>query len=206
MLITPQKVIPHRTSGALPRLGQINFVNCLPVVVPMQQSEWQKNAQVFYANPAELNSAFEARLLDIGAMSSFYFLQNGTLRLVEGLSISSEGAVASVMFYSKRRPADLHGCKIAVPNCSATSVNLLLTLLKENFSVVPELVFEDAPHINNPVIEGALVIGDQALRAEIEWDEKFFRADLGEWWRIVTGLPMVFGVWAARAEWANVRK
>jgi chorismate dehydratase len=47
------------------------------------------------------------------------------------------------------------------------------------------------------------VFGDQALAAEDAWDRKLVKADLGEWWRINTGLPMVFGLWGARKAWLS---
>jgi chorismate dehydratase len=201
MLVVPEKSLPQHHDGALPRLGQINFVNSLPVVLPMMESEWQAKAEVTYATPAALNEAFERNELDVGAMSSFYFLQNGTLRLVEDLSISSDGAVASVMCYSKIPLSRLDGARIAVPTSSATSINLLLVLLREIFGAVPQLTACHEPTLSNGDFDAALVIGDQALAAETAWDKQFVHADLGEWWRINTGLPMVFGLWAAREAW-----
>jgi len=201
MLVVPEKISIDKGSIALPRLGQINFVNCLPVVVPMRQTQWQKNAQVVYATPSQLNQSYEDGTLDIGAMSSFFFLKNGQMELVDGLSIASEGAVGSVMCYSKIPLSKLHGARIAVPTSSATSIALLTVLLRELFSAVPELVVCDSPDIERDDLDAALVIGDQALAAEMNWSRKLVCADMGEWWRINTGLPMVFGVWAARRSW-----
>lgn len=201
MLVVPEKSLPQHHNGVLPRLGQINFVNSLPVVLPMLESEWQAKAVVTYATPAALNEAFERNELDVGAMSSFYFLQNGTMRLVEDLSISSDGAVASVMCYSKMPLSQLNGARIAVPTSSATSINLLLVLLREIFGAVPQLTLCHEPTLVNGDFDAALVIGDQALAAESTWPKQLVRADLGEWWRINTGLPMVFGLWAGRESW-----
>jgi chorismate dehydratase len=202
MLVIEEKSTVQLRSEVLPRLGQINFVNCLPVVVPMRRSDWQHKAEVFYATPSDLNYAFAQNKLDIGAMSSFHYLLNGTLQLVDGLSISSDGAVASVMCYSKKPLGELHNACIAVPTSSATSINLLCLLLLEVFGAVPQLTYTESPNIDDPRFDAVLVIGDQALKAELLWSKKLVRADLGEWWRIVTGLPMVFGVWAAGKEWA----
>jgi len=201
MLVVPEKSRSKQLSGALPRLGQINFVNSLPVVLPMMENQWQANAEVTYATPAALNEAFERKELDVGAMSSFYFLKNGTLRLVEDLSISSDGAVTSVICYSKVPLAALDGARVAVPTSSATSINLLLVLLREVFGAVPQLTACHEPNLIDGQFDAALVIGDQALHAERAWDKQLVRADLGEWWRINTALPMVFGLWAAREAW-----
>ncbi|MGH9549815.1 MAG: menaquinone biosynthetic enzyme MqnA/MqnD family protein [Terriglobales bacterium] len=203
MLLAQETTTVQLGKVALPRLGQINFVNCLPVVVPMEELQWRSQADITYATPQELNQAFERNELDIGAMSSFYFLKNGTLKLIEGLSISSDGAVASVMCYSKVPLNELNGARIAVPAASATSVNLLRVLLLEVFGAVPEVVDRQSPTIADADVQAALVFGDQALYAEENYGRRLVRADLGEWWRINTGLPMVFGLWAAHTQWAD---
>lgn len=203
MLLTAEQSTFKPGEQRLPRLGQINFVNCLPVVVPMEQTDWTQRAEIRYDAPAKLNQAFELGELDIGAMSSFYFLKDGALKLVEGLSISSDGAVASVMCYSKVPLKDLDGARIAVPAASATSVNLMRVLLLEVFGARASMVDCQKPDIERDDVEAVLVFGDHALACETAWSRRLVRADLGEWWRINTGLPMVFGLWAARNEWVD---
>jgi chorismate dehydratase len=102
--------------------------------------------------------------------------------------------------------SQLNGARIAVPESSASSVSLLLLLLKELFGATPELVPVSKPEIADPDIDAALIFGDQALLVEGVWDKKLVKADLGEWWRINTGLPMVFGLWAANAQWASANR
>lgn len=187
----------------LPRLGQISYINSLPVVFPVEQGQVELAASVVYGTPSMLNNAYAKGNLDVGAMSSFFYLSEGDLELVPDLSISSEGAVGSVLFFSKVGPHKLGGVKIAVPAASATSVNLLKILLLEQLGLTPEFVVEEAPNLEDPLVGGALVIGDCALAVDGAWSNKYWRADLGQWWLSQTGLPMVFGVWAARSNWAK---
>jgi chorismate dehydratase len=189
-------------SGPLPRLGQISFINCLPVVLPIEKGQVELPAQTYYASPAELNKAYSGGNLDLGAMSSFYYLERSGLELITDLSISSDGPVGSVLFFSRVAPHKLNGARIAAPASSATSVNLLRVLLLEQLNVRPEIVIENEPSLDNPKTAGALLIGDRALAFDGDWANKYWRADLGQWWRIQTGLPMVFGLWAARNDWA----
>ncbi len=189
--------------GPLPRLGQISFINCLPVVLPIEKGHVELPAQTFYASPAELNRAYSGGNLDLGAMSSFYYLEKGGLQLIPDLSISSDGPVGSVLFFSKVSPHKLNDARIAVPSSSATSVNLLRILLLEQLNIRPQIVIENEPSLDNPKTAGALLIGDRALAFDGDWANKYWRADLGQWWRIQTGLPMVFGLWAARNDWVT---
>ena len=47
--------------------------------------------------------------------------------------------------------------------------------------------------------DGALIIGDRAIAAAIH-NPELVRKDLGREWAEITGLPMVFGVFAARKD------
>lgn len=186
----------------LPRLGQIAFINCLPVVLPVEKGHVDVAAQVVYASPTELNLSYAKGALDLGAMSSFFYLDNGGMELIPDLSISSDGQVGSVLFFSKVSTHNLNGARVSVPASSATSVNLLRILLLEQLGVKPEFVVEAEPDLDDGKTMAALLIGDRALAFDGDWSNRFWRADLGQWWRIQTGLPMVFGVWAARRHWA----
>lgn len=185
------------------RLGQISFINCLPVALPIERGFVPVSATTMYGTPAELNTGISDAALDVSAMSSSFFLRQGKLDLVPALSISSRGPVGTVLFFSRVPTHKLAGARIAVPSSSATSVSLLRVLLLEQLNAAIEVVPQSVPNLNDPDIQGALVIGDRALAVDTEWSNKYWRADLGQWWYSRTGLPMVFGVWAARSNWAR---
>jgi chorismate dehydratase len=190
-------------AGFLPKLGQISFINCLPIVLPIEKGHIGLEAQIVYANPSQLNEKYTKGALELGAMSSFYYLENKRLELLPQLSISSDGPVGSVLFFSKVSTHLLNGARVAVPSSSATSVNLLKILLLEQLNVRPNFVIENEPDLRDERTDAALVIGDRALAVDNAWSSRYWRADLGQWWQMQTGLPMVFGVWAARTEWVN---
>jgi len=187
----------------LPRLGQISFINSLPVILPIEKQHLQLPCEIVLGSPAELNALYARGALDLGAMSSFFYLEHGGFELVPEIAISCNGPVGSVLFFSKVSPHRLKGARVAVPASSATSVNLLKVLLIDQLNVCPELVVESEPDLDSPDVEGALVIGDRALAVDADWSNRFWRADLGQWWVSRTGLPMVFGVWAGRSEWVR---
>ncbi|HEY9677112.1 MAG TPA: menaquinone biosynthesis protein [Drouetiella sp.] len=180
------------------RLGLINFINSLPVAIPLLKRCHEIKADIVLGTPSELNKQYADNKLDLGAMSSFFFLESGDMQLLPEISISSVGAVGSVLFFSKKNPADLDKCRIAVPKSSATSINLLRVLLKEDYGVEPILTTEAAPDLERDVFDAALVIGDRALLVDPEWTTKYHRLDMGSWWFSNYKLPMTFGVWAAK--------
>lgn len=187
------------------RLGQINFVNCLPIVLPLTSGAVQIDAEMSQDTPANLNAGYESGNLDLGAMSSFFYLSNeDNLHLLPGLSISTNAAVGSVLFFSKGELKD--GCRISVPSSSATSVALLQLYLAKIFSIKANIVTDTAPDVAADGIDAALVIGDRALTVDSAWSEFCDRTDLGQWWSTTFEAPMVFGLWAARKDWKVTRE
>ena len=88
---------------------------------------------------------------------------------------------------------------IAFPTDSATSSRLLQYLL-EMRGLSPNSV-EMGPDLTQMLerCDGALLIGDRALW-EAENNPQLIQMDLGQAWYDETGLPMVFGVFAARKD------
>ena len=81
---------------------------------------------------------------------------------------------------------------------SRTSVMLGRIVLAERYGVTPE--FTTRPPILEDMLadaDAALVIGDPALRLDPS-ALSYEVLDLGEEWWTMTGLPMVFAVWAGR--------
>ncbi len=200
MSLLPQVETRTGVKELRPRLGQINFVNCLPVHFPLTSGHVDLNADITEDTPANLNSGYSTGTLDLGAMSSFYYLTHEKdLMLLPGLSISTRAEVGSVLFFSKNPIKDR--CRIVVPAASATSVALLRLYLATVHDVKAEIVSSAKPDLALGEIDAALVIGDRALTVDASWSENAERIDLGEWWSTNFNTPMVFGVWAARQEW-----
>lgn len=182
------------------RIGQIDFSNCLPINLPIKKGEVELEGDFFDRVPNDLNKLIMAGELDISAVSLFCYLNCEDLELVPGLSVASLGPVGSVLFFHKGRLEDLGKEPLLVPDASATSINLLSIILKEETGSVPEFIREKKPDLIKSELPGALIIGDDALKVDKLWSEQYNRVDLGKWWHDRYQLPMVFGVWAARKE------
>ncbi len=184
------------------KIGFIDFVNTLPILLPILEGHVQIEGELVTGNPQELNKLMEKGDLDISSVSLFYYLQKQEkLGLFMDVSISSCGEVGSVELYSKIDPAKLDGKVIQVPRSSATSINMLKILLLEECGAKPILIEVDNPDCLDPACQAALVIGDRALLVEAEWAAKgLIKKDLAAWWVQHIKLPAVFGVWVYKKE------
>lgn len=189
---------------SLAKLGQINYVNSLPLTLPIERGLVRVNAEIHNGTPQELNYRYSDGSLDLGAMSAFFYLNSTNLSLIPQLSIASKGPVGSVLFFCKRPLITRQHLSVTVSSASATSVNLLSLLLREELQIVPEFKLSSAPDLNRDDVEAVLVIGDQALHVDNDWGRISERIDLGEWWNALFRCPMVFAVWAARVSWQVV--
>ncbi len=123
-------------------------------------------------------------------------LERQRLEPIANLGIASLGPVRSILLISKGRPERIR--RLAVDASSRTSVVLARILLKERYGIQPEVIARD-PDVKAMLVDAdaCLVIGDPALRVE-QVDAEMQMRDLGAEWTEMTGLPMVFAVWAAR--------
>ncbi|GAA3347527.1 menaquinone biosynthesis protein [Amorphoplanes nipponensis] len=191
--------------GQRPRVGHIQFLNCLPIYWGLMRSGALLDVDLHKDTPDRLNAALVAGDLDIGPISLVEYLRNADdLLLLPNLAVGSDGPVLSVNLVSTRPPAELDGRPVALGSTSRTGVLLAQMLLAEQYGAEPEY-FRCPPELSQMLLEAdaAVLIGDPALRAMYEAPELGLEViDLAQAWREWTGLPMVFAVWAVRKEFA----
>ena len=147
------------------------------------------------ALPSVCAERLKAGQADVGLVPSIE-LNRQALRPVAGLGIASSGAVRSILLLSKVPFSKIR--TLAADSSSRTSVMLARLILGQRFGVQPVL-HAAAPDYAAMLAgaDAALIIGDPALRIDPEaLDYEWL--DLGYEWTHLTGLPMVFAVWAAR--------
>ena len=197
----------HSPAGALrrPRVGHIQFLNCLPIYWGLVQSNALLDVELVKDTPDHLNDALVAGDLDISAISLVEYLRNADRLLVlPDLAVGSDGPVLSVNLVAQRPLAELDGCRVALGSTSRTGVLLARMWLAGVHGVHPEY-FRCPPDLSQMLQEAqaAVLIGDAALRACYEAPGRGLGVhDLGQAWRDWTGLPMVFAVWAVRRDFA----
>ncbi len=147
--------------------------------------------------PADCARRLAANQADIGIVPSAVLPELG-LEIIRGAGIAARGAVRSILLVSKVPIRSIR--KLALDASSRTSVVLARIVLRDAYGITPECITmrPDLPTMLEAADAG-LVIGDPALRIDPR-QAPHIALDLGEEWTRMTGLPMVFAVWAGRKE------
>jgi predicted solute-binding protein len=173
------------------RIGCVKYLNARPLI-----HGWPTD--VVLDHPSALCSQLSRGELDVALVSSFEFLRNPIYRMVDGISISSDGPVYSVVVAHVSELSDVE--QIEIDPAAETSANLLLCLLGE-LNLRPRFI---ATSTSSPSQGAArLIIGDQAIRFRQEHANEFQFWDLGEQWKKLVGLPFVYALWLMRPEVVN---
>jgi chorismate dehydratase len=188
-----------------PRVGHIQFLNCLPIYWGLMRSGALLDVDLQKDTPDRLNDALVAGDLDIGPISLVEYLRHADdLLLLPDVAVGSDGPVLSVNLISTKPLASLDKRPVALGSTSRTGVLLAQMLLAEKYGAEPDY-FRCPPELTQMLLEAdaGVLIGDPALRALYEAPRNGLDViDLGQAWRDWTGLPMVFAVWAVRKDFA----
>ncbi|MEN6411635.1 MAG: menaquinone biosynthesis protein [Veillonellales bacterium] len=189
-----------------PRLGHINFINCLPLNYGLVYGGFDEGMNVHSAVPSSLNRLVLEGELDASPVSSIVYARNSDrLVLLPDVSISANGALESIMLVSKHPINELKQSRIALTAKSATSHCLLKIILHHSYQAQPEYYITSLS-IDGGVLEEAdavLFIGDDALYAYHNQQPELFYYDLGAEWKKLTGMRMVYAVWVVNRQFAD---
>ena len=174
-------------------------MNTVPLVWGMLHGDQQELFDLSFAIPAECADRLADGRADIGIVPSVE-LNRQKLEIIPGTGIACEGPVRSILLISKVPFQEIR--TLATDSSSRTSVELSRIVLAKKYGVQPRL-HSERPHLGSMLehSDAALIIGDAALVLDPA-DLPFHVLDLGAEWTGMTGLPMVFAVWASRAEFA----
>lgn len=174
-------------------LGRVSFINCDPVFHTIPDS-WK----VLPAPPSWLTGHLLRRDCITAPIPTADYASNlGKLSLIRDIGIVGRESVGSVLLFGNRPIETMRD--IALPSDSSTS-NMLMRWILKHRGLDPKYV-KMGPDMDSMLDEcdGALIIGDRAIAAAIN-NPELVRMDLGREWVEITGLPMVFGVFAARKD------
>jgi chorismate dehydratase len=192
-----------------PRVGHIQFLNCLPLYWGLARTGTLLDLELTKDTPEKLSERLVAGELDVGPVTLVEYLKNADdLVAFPDIAVGCDGPVMSCVIVSQVPLEQLDGARVALGSTSRTSVRLAQLLLAERFGVRPDY-YTCPPDLALMMREAdaAVLIGDAALRANLHDGPKYGLAvhDLGALWKEWTGLPFVFAVWAARKEYAERR-
>jgi predicted solute-binding protein len=178
----------------------VSYLNTSPLVWGMLHGPQQDLFDLEFAIPAVCADRLASGAADIGIVPTFE-LTRQDLEIIPGAGIACHGPVRSILLISSRPAAEIQ--TLAADSSSRTSVELARVILSRKFGVEPEIV-RRAPNLDAMLqaADAALIIGDPALRIDPA-RLPYHSYDLGAEWVEMTGLPMVFAVWAARPGFAG---
>ena len=188
-----------------PRLGHIQFLNCLPLYYGMVKNDVLLDVDLVKADPADLAVMITGGELDLAPIPTIEYARHADeLLLLPDIAISSDGEVQSILLLSKIPADELGGKRVALTSASRTSQVLARILIEKRWRANSEYVEmpSDLPEMLRDA-DAALLIGDDALRANWQDFPELHKYDLGTEWSAWTGLPMVYAVWAVRRGFAT---
>ncbi|HHW42307.1 hypothetical protein GFC01_07170 [Desulfofundulus thermobenzoicus] len=190
------------------RLGQVEYLNCLPVYHALEEGLIPFDGELVKGPPTSLNRLFLEGNLHITPASSIEYARHPDRCIIlPRLSIAADGRVASILLFSHLPVTELEGRKVLVTTSSATSVVLLRVLFEHYYHV--EVEFCPAPPDLTTMMamgDGALLIGDDAMQAHqqvIQQGLPLLVTDLGQAWKDFTGEKMVYALWLIRRDFAE---
>jgi chorismate dehydratase len=179
----------------------VSYLNTVPLVWGLQHDPAQRDIfDLRFAVPSVCADQLASGEADIGIVP---VIEMGRQKLdyFRGCGIASYGPVRSILLISKVPFSQIR--TLATDSGSRTSVMLARIILTEKFGCDPQLISRtpDLPAMLE-LADAALLIGDAALRVDPA-HLPYATLDLGEQWTEITGLPMVFAVWAGRKQYIH---
>jgi predicted solute-binding protein len=175
----------------------VSYLNTSPLVWGMLHGDQRKLVDLSFRIPSECANEVASGAAEIGIIPSVELNRNDYGR-VSGLGIASRGAVRSILLISSKPFREIQ--TLAGDISSRTSVALARIILGRRYGTDPKIVTHP-PDLTRmlAVADAALIIGDPALHLDPQtFGDRVL--DLGAEWTDMTGLPMVFAIWAGRKE------
>ena len=178
-------------------MAAVSYLNTVPLVLGLERGPQRRDFRLSFCVPSECARRVESGEADLGIVPVAEIERLG-LEAVPGTGIACHGAVRSILLVSKVEPRRIR--TLAADSGSRTSVRLARIILRERFGAAPDS-FACAPELESMLsrADAALLIGDAALHVDPA-NLPYTCLDLGAEWLSLTGLPMVFALWAGRPE------
>jgi cyclic dehypoxanthinyl futalosine synthase len=170
------------------RAAAVSFLNAWPLTAGLEKSE---RIELVLAEPSRCAAMLEAGEVDM-ALVSVGGLPGGDYEVVPGIAIGADGPVQTVVLAGEQSPAIWD--EVFLDTASRTS-HVLTKIVLDAMDVRPRYTLLPAVEglARAKGTKGALVIGDRGFDVRAN-----HVIDLGREWTRLTGLPMIFALWAAR--------
>jgi cyclic dehypoxanthinyl futalosine synthase len=170
------------------RAAAVSFLNARPLTVGLEGSD---RIDLVLAEPSRCAELLESGEVDM-ALVSVAGLSKGEYEIVPGIAIGADGPVQTVVLAGEQSPVVWD--EVFLDTASRTS-HVLTKIVLDEMGVRPRYTLLPAVEglARARGTKGALVIGDRGFGVRAN-----HVIDLGREWVRLSGLPMIFAVWAAR--------
>jgi len=188
------------------RVSVVQYLNTAPLVWGFTKGPLRGKYELSFTVPSLCAEALRTGAADVAIIPAIEYQRIPGLVILPDLAIASKKSVRSLLLIAKRPIAEVRS--IALDQSSRSTQALTRILCAEHWKIAPEF-HEAAPDVYRMLkgADAALLIGDPALHlatmspaGSLEDKSAWFKYDIVEEWRALTGLPAVLAVWAARAE------
>ena len=119
------------------KVGAVSFLNTKPLIYPLLQSS-PPDVDLSLDYPSLLADKLQQRQLDVALIPTIEYFRQPNYRIIPNISISSKGAVRSILLFSQKPITD---CRtVRLDSSSRTSQALVQILLGEYFQIYPDFV------------------------------------------------------------------
>ena len=175
-------------------MAAVSYLNTKPLLYGIKRHPVIHEIDLIEDYPSRIAQMLINDEIDIGLIPVAATLKLKEWHIVGDYGIGCDGAVASVCIFSEVPMEQIE--RVYLDYQSKTSVNLAKVLLREYWEKNVELIDATGEDYRKE-IKGAtagVVIGDRALEQRLQSP---FIYDLGEAWKLYTGLPFIFAAWIA---------
>jgi chorismate dehydratase len=177
------------------QIGTVPYSNAFPLVHHLP--EYLPGAVISAWYPSALREQLSTHRIDLALMPVAELLHFPQGKIISNCSIACNGAVRSVLMYSRKPIEQIR--TISLDAASRSSVLICKLILRHYYGLQPEehqLGTDQNP--NECSTDAFVIIGDRALAFQ-PWDCWTHRYDIGELWKEKTGLSLVFAAWIGRS-------
>jgi len=173
------------------QIGTVPYCNAFPLVHYLP--EYLPDAVLTEWYPSAMREQLAEQKLDLAMMPVAELLTFPQGQIVSNCCIACNGAVRSVLLFSRKPIEQIR--TISLDTASRSSVTICKLLLWHFYGLRPATHrLETNQNPNDCRTDAFVVIGDRALALQ-PLDCWEYRYDVGELWKVKTGLPLVFAAW-----------
>ncbi len=206
------------------RVSVVEYLNTAPLVWGFTSGPLGGHYELSFAVPSQCAEQLRRGQVDLGIIPAIEYQRMDGMVVLPGMSVAAKDAVRSILVVAKKPIQRVQ--RLALDTSSRSSQALVRILCAERWRIQPEFVdTQPDPAAMLRDADAALIIGDPALRLDIQlaqlaikprngeyccggdpsqWPiaglETVYLYDVAHEWRELTGLPCVLAVWVGRRE------